>query len=471
MGGKYRYLLKNVGLLTLSSFATKLLSFFLVPLYTSILSTADYGTYDLFNTTISLLIPILTVDIQEAVLRFSLENRDKSSVLKVGLKYYAISLAIVVAVTIANCAIGLLDVFAHYSVEFILMYALMSLGGVLSYYARGAEKVKDLSFSSVVSSLVSILCNIYFLVVLDAGLLGYFYASIIGSAVQCAYLLVSTRPLTEHRLKRPDRQLDKDMVNYSSPMIANAISWWINNASDRYIVTWLCGVAANGVYAVSYKIPSIISVLQQIFGQAWTISAVKDFDKDDKDGFYIKVYDLYNTALVLACSLLIFLDKPLAKFLFANDFYSAWIYAPFLMISTVFSGMAAFVGGLFSALKKSKSFAETSVASAAVNTIGNLVLVPILGPFGASISTAVGYFVMLVMRLRTITKDVELAVNYKRDFLSYGLLVLQALLLCFDGISSVFSWYQLLFVVIEFFLFRKQIGSFVYKIKSTLTRD
>ena len=351
------------------------------------------------------------------------------------------------------------------------MYALMSLGGVLSYYARGAEKVKDLSFSSVVSSLVSILCNIYFLVVLDAGLLGYFYASIIGSAVQCAYLLVSTRPLKEHRLKRTDRQLEKDMVSYSSPMIANAISWWINNASDRYIVTWLCGVAANGVYAVSYKIPSIISVLQQIFGQAWTISAVKDFDKDDKDGFYIKVYDLYDAVLVLACSLLIFLDKPLAKFLFANDFYSAWTYAPFLMISTVFSGMAAFVGGLFSALKKSKSFAETSVASAAINTIGNLVLVPILGPFGASISTAVGYFVMLVMRLRTISKDVELAVNYKRDFLSYGLLVLQALLLCFDGITSAFSWYQLLFVVIEFFLFRKQIGSFVYKTKSMVTRD
>ena len=89
---KYKYLLKNVGLLTLSSFSTKLLSFLLVPLYTSQLSTAEFGTFDLYNTTIGLLIPILTVDIQDAVLRFALdENTDKDKVFSVGIKYITIS--------------------------------------------------------------------------------------------------------------------------------------------------------------------------------------------------------------------------------------------------------------------------------------------------------------------------------------------------------------------------------------------
>ena len=77
---KYRYLLKNIGLLTISSFGTKLITFFLVPLYTSILTTQEYGTYDLFNTTISLLIPILTINIQDGVLRFSLgADREKTA--------------------------------------------------------------------------------------------------------------------------------------------------------------------------------------------------------------------------------------------------------------------------------------------------------------------------------------------------------------------------------------------------------
>lgn len=41
---KYKYLFKNVGLLTISNFGSKILSFLLVPLYTSLLTTGEYGT-------------------------------------------------------------------------------------------------------------------------------------------------------------------------------------------------------------------------------------------------------------------------------------------------------------------------------------------------------------------------------------------------------------------------------------------
>ena len=67
----YKYLFKNIGLLTISQFGTKLLVFFLVPLYTSILTTEEYGIFDLFNTTIALLIPILTLNIMDSVIRFA----------------------------------------------------------------------------------------------------------------------------------------------------------------------------------------------------------------------------------------------------------------------------------------------------------------------------------------------------------------------------------------------------------------
>ena len=100
-------------------------------------------------------------------------------------------------------------------------------------------------------------------------------------------------------------------------------------------------------------------------------------------------------------------------------FYKAWEYAPFLLISTVFSGMSAFIGGLFSALKKSTSFAQTSVITAVVNTIGNLILVFLLGPIGAAISTAASYFLMWVLRIRIIRKDIDLRVNFKRDILGH----------------------------------------------------
>lgn len=84
---KYKYLFKNIGLLTLSNFATKLLSFFLVPLYTSVLTMGQYGTYDLFNTTIGVLIPILTLNILDAILRFGMDKAyDKDAIVTLGTK-------------------------------------------------------------------------------------------------------------------------------------------------------------------------------------------------------------------------------------------------------------------------------------------------------------------------------------------------------------------------------------------------
>ena len=96
--GKYKYLAKNIGLLTLSSFATKLLSFFLVPLYTSILTTADYGTYDLFNTTVGVLLPILTLNVQEGVIRFAMDkDYDREAIVTVGMRHLLIGSVIIAA--------------------------------------------------------------------------------------------------------------------------------------------------------------------------------------------------------------------------------------------------------------------------------------------------------------------------------------------------------------------------------------
>lgn len=61
MRSKIIYLIKNIGLFTISNFATKLLSFLIVPFYTYYLSTEQYASIDLINTAISLLVPLLTV--------------------------------------------------------------------------------------------------------------------------------------------------------------------------------------------------------------------------------------------------------------------------------------------------------------------------------------------------------------------------------------------------------------------------
>lgn len=77
------------------------------------------------------------------------------------------------------------------------------------------------------------------------------------------------------------------------------ISWWVNGLADRYVLIFFCGIASNGVYSVASKIPSILNIFQNIFSQAWMLSAVREFDAEDKNGFLPKYLTYIMLCLLL----------------------------------------------------------------------------------------------------------------------------------------------------------------------------
>lgn len=445
---RYTYLLKNIGLLTLSNFATKLLSFFLVPLYTNILTTTEYGTYDLFNTTIGVLIPILTLNIQEAVMRFSLDNKNnRKSIVTVATKYLLISNTFVILGLGVNYVFGLSLIVKQYSILFFLMFLSQTISGMVTMYIRGIDRISDLSVSSVFASVTTIVLNITFLAILHWGLIGYFLANIIGPLVQCLYLICRAHITKEINLKKSYLSEEKEMLDYSKPLIANSIAWWVNNVSDRYVVVFFCGLAQNGVYSVASKIPSILNIFQSIFNQAWTLSAVKDFDPDDKSGFFTNTYKAYNCMMTIVCSGIILTDKILAKFLYAKDFYTAWKYVPWLTIAILFGALSGYLGGFFSAVKDSKIFARSTMIGAIVNLGLNILFTPFYGVMGAAVATAICYIVVWVIRYQQSKKYIRIRVNLMRDIITYILLIFQSIFILMNGIK-MYICVGTLFVII-----------------------
>lgn len=463
---KYKYLFKNIGLLTLSNFATKLLSFFLVPLYTSVLTTGQYGTYDLFNTTIGVLIPILTLNILDAVLRFGMDKAyDKDAIVTLGTKWLGISTLFITLILIANHFITVIPILEKYKFYFFLMFFTQAFSGIITSYARGTDHVASLSVSSVIASAVTILANIIFLIPLKMGLPGYFLANIIGPLVQCVYLCARLKVWRNLKLAKDFSSNEKEMFKYSTPLIANSISWWVNNVSDRYIVTWFCGVAANGIYSVSTKIPSILNIFQTIFSQAWTLSVVKDFDSQDTDGFFSKTYSTYNCVMVVACSIIIATDRIMAKFLYANEFYVAWKYVPFLTIAIVFGALSGYVGGFFTAVKDSKKFATSTILGAVLNVILNFISVPIIGTLGAAISTAASYIVVWAVRIIQSREYIKIKINWGRDISSYLVMFIQTEILLLFPESILMYGVQGILILGIVFLYKRELGLFIRKLR------
>ena len=135
---KYKYLAKNIGLLSLSSFGTKLLSFLLVGLYTDILSTKEYGVYDILSTTISLLIPILTINIHEGVMRYSLGNtyKNRITIFTSGFRLVLLSTILVGVLTIGNAILPVVSLFSQYPLYFVLLFFSTAIYQLFSNFAR-----------------------------------------------------------------------------------------------------------------------------------------------------------------------------------------------------------------------------------------------------------------------------------------------------------------------------------------------
>lgn len=462
---RYKYLFKNIGLLTLSNFTTKFLSFFLVPLYTNLLTTTQYGTYDLFNTTIGVLLPILTLNIQEGVMRFALDkNFNRKAIVTVSVKYLLIANLLIILGLFLNSFFNISPVINEYGIFLFLMFFVQSLSGVLTCYIRGIDRIADLSVSSIFSSLITIILNILFLLAFRWGLSGYFLANIIGPLVQCFYLVIRADIIQNIKFRDNYEEENDKMLRYSKPLIANSIAWWVNNASDRYVVIFFCGLAQNGIYSVASKIPSILNIFQSIFNQAWTLSAVQDFDREDKNGFFTNSYNIYNFGMVMIASGLIFIDKILAKFLYAKEFYIAWEYVPFLLISIVFGALSGYIGGIFSAVRNSKIFAVSTIIGAAINIAMNIALVPFIGAMGAAIATAVSYFVVWAVRMKHVKKYIRLRIKLKRDILSYFILVIQAIVLLFILDSFILYSSQMILIILLILLYKKELKYWINKV-------
>lgn len=461
----YKSFIKNVGLLTIANFGSKILIFLLVPLYTSVLSTNDYGTYDLVFNTVSILVPLLTQNIVDAVLRFALDKDvNKNEVINIGIKYFAISLCPVVIALLINSIFDLIPQFTSIAPYFFVMYVAQALSGIILYYVRGLNKFKEIAVSSVLCSTLIIICNIVFLLIFKWGLSGYFLANVIGPFAQILYLFIYALRGYKPDLIHVDLDLEKKMLIYSRPLIANTVAWWFNNVFDRYVVTFFCGVAENGVYAVASKIPSILSVFQNIIGQAWIVSATDEFDSKDSNGFFTNMYNLYNCFMVILGSVIIGSNLLLAKIMYAKDFFVAWKYAPFLTLSIVFGAISGYVGGIMGAVKDSVQFAKSTIIGSFVNVILNLALVPFIGAFGSALATLLCYVIIWALRMNVLKMYITLHLSLFRDCFSYLILFLQCILmLLFNSKPLVLYISELSCLICIIVLYRHELNLVVQK--------
>ena len=419
----YKKLGKDTLLMAIGNFGSRLISFLFIPFYTAVLSTEEYGTSDLISTTIKLLIPFFTLVIAESMMRFALDKEnDPRAVWIIGCRVWVIGTLVFLVVS----PVIRLTVLKNYYWFVVAYYEAASFNQILSYYIRGLNKVKIFAISGIFHTLFIVLLNLLFLLWLKIGIIGYLLSLIIASALSSLFMIILAKVYKfRFNIISTDSSLKKSMLKYSVPMVPNSISWWIANASDRYMLAYLAGVAATGIYSVAYKIPTIITVLSSIFMNAWRLSAVEEFGTDKSKHFFEDVFSKLTVLLVLAASFLMIINKPLAALLFSKDFYQAWQYVPLLLMASVIHTYCDFFGTIFTSAYKTKHLVTSTALGAVSNIILNLILIPIYGVAGAAIATLIGYLLTWISRLISSRKIMKLEFHWVRDIICYILITVQ----------------------------------------------
>ncbi len=421
MSDEFHRLAKNTIWMVVGNFASKILVFFLVPFYTHILSTEQYGTADLIATTVSLITPIFTLLVSESILRFALDyNNDKKQV-------FSISLTIFIIGTLLLCALSpvftLFNATSPYILELIIYFFFNNLCIVVQQYAKGLEEIRKFVVSGVLYTVSLIGLNVLFLVVFGFRIRGYLNAISLASAITVLYLFCSLKLWKSViDFRQLDKGLAKKMIKYSLPLVPNSISWWVSNSSDKYMLTSMSGTSVMGVYSISYKIPSLMNVFSGIFTSAWQISAVKNFGSEESRVFFSDIYKKSSSLYIFLTSIVIVFIKPISKVMFSNEFYVAWKYASILIIAALFQSMCSFLGSIYTTAMKTRAIFWTTLVGAGSNVLMNILLIPPFGAYGAAIATMSSYFIVWVIRLIHSRTILRLEIKLLKDIVCYFLL-------------------------------------------------
>lgn len=394
--GRIKVLFKNVGLFTVSSFSIKLVAFILLPLHTRVLGLSDFGKYDIFLLLIAFFMPIFTLSIYEAVLRFTIGKSNPGDVLKIA---HTILLKGFIVLIILFYPISLyFDLNSFYGL-FLTIFFLQALQKIYLEHIKGQGNIKLVAIVGFVQSLLLLLLNYLFIVQNDLQLVGIFYAILISNVVCIAIYIFFIEKNNFNIGKAKDAVLEKEMLKFSLPIIPNNIAWWFNNFSSRIIIQQSMSYAEMGLFAAASKIPALATFFQGIFIQAWQYSVVKEYDSNDKNEYYKEVYKWYTIFLIVFSSTLILFIDEISNVLFGNDFLEAVFYIPFLITSVVFSALSGFIGQLFIASKQTKILFKSSLVGATTNVVLNVIFIPIYGLVAASIVSSVSAIILWRYRL------------------------------------------------------------------------
>ena len=390
----------------LGGIANQAVAILLVPIYARVLGDTGLGITSVLNSIISLSLMLVGLALPQAFFRWYLreaaDHVERSHILRT-------TLAVRIAASLAGFALVLLAAVPLTAVLFggenLLLFALAapivlfdSFSGIPLSFLRAERRSRDYVIISLTRAITGSVLIVLLVVVLQFGVVGVALGSAIAAALSAG---IGAWVIWRTGMWRPvlDRDLSRAMLAFALPLVPAAVAGWTLNLADRPLLLAITdSEAVVGVYALGYTGGLVINALAiQPFSLAWGATFWEISRSDDAPRVFARTLTWFLAIASAAALFLSAIGTDVIRLLFTPDFEDSRYIVPFSAFAFVLYGAYTIVATGLSVVGRSGILATTMLIAAGVSLGLNLLLIPVLGMYGAAISTVAGYGLLVVL--------------------------------------------------------------------------
>ncbi|MBU1281936.1 MAG: oligosaccharide flippase family protein [Gammaproteobacteria bacterium] len=383
----------------LASILSRGLAIFLLPIYTRVLSPADYGVYDLLVTLVALANLVVALEVSQGLARYWADNHEGAA----RVRFASTALWFTAGMYLLVCGFALLFaepltalltgdvVYVH---AFRLGMAFIALNGL--YYLvlnqfRWELRSREFAVISLGYALLTLGFALLFCLVLDLGLEGVLLAQIAATLIG---LLAALWRLRSSFRPAFDVEALQKMLVFSLPLVPSGIAIFTSLYINRFALIQYASIEEVGIYGLATRVAGLITLLILGVQAALTPLVYQHANDPETPGQIARLFSWFAALALLGCLGLGLLAGELVQVFATADYASAaplvFILAPAMLLSQMY----VFAPGI-GIRKKTLYQLGVTLLAAAVSVLANWLLVPAFGMPGAAWATLLSSAVFL----------------------------------------------------------------------------
>lgn len=449
------------------------LSFILSLLYSNMFSPYDYGLYSLAFSTYSLISELYGGWMIQSLLRNSNEYKKNNMIDKLYGTYFKSHIILsIIFLIIFNLIILILNININLKIMFLILsiiYFFEKQLLITNTILRTDNNSKQYSINNMLNSLFKIIFVLILYYIMNyKNILVILISLLLSEIIQCIYLFIKLKLFKYYKNGLFSFDILKKMFIFGFPLIGVAVTSWILNVSDRYIITYFYSSTEVGIYSYAYTLAnSLFSLLIQFIMLGAYPNIVKVWNEEGKSKAIelIKKYlNLYFTIMIPICFLVILLSKDFFQVFTNSNYNDGYITFIIVGLSITILGISQYTNKVWELNNKTKIILLLNIIAAILNIILNFIFIPVFGYVAAAYTTLFSYIVYLILSIVLSKKymKIEVDLNYLLKILTSTVLMI-IIVLFIRNILNVSPFFKLILTAligiivyaISLFIFKK----------------